>query len=346
MQPASQFVGAQQALLHRSPRVDETRPCGGQQPLLNAQMRVDVGSHGSMDAAQSGEQFHAVGRGQFRRRRRRGGALVGHQVGDGHVGFVADRGNDRDRHGSDAPGHGFEIESSQVFERAAASGDDHQVRATAHPLGAVQRPEQLPLGLEALHGDVEAGDAHAGKAPLHHREHVAQGCAVPGTDDRHMARERRQRTFALGCEQALASQLALQLLEGRPQRSLAGWFDVVDDCLEVATRLVDGEPTAQHDRHAVGRREANETVAVGEHRAAQLRAVVLQAEVPMAGSVAAEVRHLAADPHELKALLHQEPRCRSDLADAAYAVGRQRPGRALRVGLGPSPHGRLGRLYS
>ena len=109
----------------------------------------------------------------------------------------------------------------------------------AHPLGAVQRPDELPLRLEALHGDVEAGDAHAGKAALHYRKHVAQGRAVPGTDHRHMARKRRQRAFPLRREQALGGEPALQLLEGRPQRAFSGRFDVVDDGLEIAPRLED-----------------------------------------------------------------------------------------------------------
>ena len=136
-------------------------------------MRERMGGHGSLDAAQSSKQFHAVGRGQLGCRGWRGGALIGHQIGNGDVRFVADGGDDRNRHGGDAPGHGFEVESSQVFERPAAAGDDDDLRAMAHPLGAVQRADELPLRLEALHGDVEAGDAHAGKAALHHRKHVA-----------------------------------------------------------------------------------------------------------------------------------------------------------------------------
>ena len=297
-----------------------------------------------MDAAQSGKQFHAVGRGQLGRRGRRGGALVGHQIGNRDVRFVADGGHDRNRHGGDAPGHGFQIESSQVFERPAAAGDDDDLRAMAHPLGAVQRADELPFGLEALHGDVEAGDAHAGKAPLHYRKHVAQSRAVPGTDHRHVARKRWQRAFALRREQALGGKPALQLLEGRPQCAFPGRFDVVDDGLEVAPRLEDGEPTPQHHRHAVGRRKADEAVSVREHDAAQLRAVVFQAEIPVAGGVAAEVRYLAADPDQPKALLHQKPRRGGDLADAAHAIGGQRTKLALRVGLGPRPHGRRVRL--
>ena len=77
-QPLRQLVGAQQALFQRSARVDETGPRRAEQPFLNAQMRERMGGHGSLDAAQSGKQFHAVGRGQLGCRGWRGGALVGH----------------------------------------------------------------------------------------------------------------------------------------------------------------------------------------------------------------------------------------------------------------------------
>ena len=56
-----------------------------------------------------------------------GGAEVGDEVGDGEVGFVADGGDDGEARGDDGAGHGFAVEGGQVFERAAAAGEDDEV---------------------------------------------------------------------------------------------------------------------------------------------------------------------------------------------------------------------------
>ena len=145
-----------------------------------------------------------------------------------------------------------------------------------------------------------------------------------------MARKGRQRALAFGSEKAFGVEGRLELLERGPQRAFASGFNVVDDDLEVAPRLVDGKPSAQHHRQAVGWREADEAVAAGEHDAAQLRPVVLQAEVPVARSIGAEVGHLAANPDQPKALFDQKPRRGSHLTDGADAILAERRALALR----------------
>ena len=57
----------------------------------------------------------------------RGGAQVGDEVGDGEVGLVADGGDDGKLGGGDGFGEEFGVEGRQVFERAAAAGDDDEV---------------------------------------------------------------------------------------------------------------------------------------------------------------------------------------------------------------------------
>ena len=61
------------------------------------------------------------------------------------------------------------------------------------------------------------------------------------------------------------------------------------------------------DRLAVDRLGTHETVGVREHHAADLRPVVLQAEVPVSGSVGPEVGDLPLDPQPPETFLDQEP---------------------------------------
>ena len=66
---------------------------------------------------------------ELRGRRRRRRAQVGHEVRDREIGFVADAGNDRHRRCGDRAGQHFFVERPQIFERAAAARDDHDVDA-------------------------------------------------------------------------------------------------------------------------------------------------------------------------------------------------------------------------
>ena len=56
-----------------------------------------------------------------------GGAEVGDEVGDGEVGLVADGGDDGEVGGGDGAGEGLVVEAGEVFDGAAAAGDDDQV---------------------------------------------------------------------------------------------------------------------------------------------------------------------------------------------------------------------------
>ena len=75
--------------------------------------------------------------------------------------------------------------------------------------------------------------------------------AVERGDDADAPRQHRQRPLARGVEQALGLQLALELLEGRLQRAEPLRLEGVDDDLILALDLVDAEPAARDDVHAV-----------------------------------------------------------------------------------------------
>ena len=57
----------------------------------------------------------------------RGGAEVGGEVGDGEVGFVADGGDNGKFAGDDGAGNTLGVEGGEVFEGAAAAGEDDEV---------------------------------------------------------------------------------------------------------------------------------------------------------------------------------------------------------------------------
>ena len=102
--------------------------------------------------------------------------------------------------------------------------------------------------------------------------------------------------LARGLEQSLACELLLQLLEPPAQRAFAGLLQVLDDQLEFAARLVQAHAAAREHRMPSrgGKRTQHDCAA--EHRAADLRAVVLEREIPVAGGGAREIRDLALDP--------------------------------------------------
>ena len=133
-----------------------------------------------------------------------------------------------------------------------------------------------------------------------------------------MARERRQRSFSFIGEEALVRELFSQLLEGGAQSALAGQFDVIDDGLKVAPRFVDREPASRQDGRPVGQSEADEAIARGEHHAAELGGVILEAEIPVSGCIGPEVGDFAFDPDGAKVALHQKAGFGGDLADATH----------------------------
>jgi len=89
---------------------------------------------------------------------------VGGEVDQGHVGFVADRGNHRHRAGQDGPGQRFIVERPQILERAAAARDDDQIgprhRARfGHCVETMNRRGDLGCRRIALHTDWPHQDA-------------------------------------------------------------------------------------------------------------------------------------------------------------------------------------------
>ncbi len=124
-------------------------------------------------AAVRGQQF---GGGRGRRR-----AHVGDEVGDGYIGLMAhgaDDGRDAGGHGA---GHDFLVEAPEIFQRAAATGQDQCVVTLR--IGALQGADDLRGGLAALYGGGDQVQLHLRRAAAEHADDVADHCAGGRGDD-------------------------------------------------------------------------------------------------------------------------------------------------------------------
>ena len=157
------------------------------------------------------------------RRIRRGGRPdVGDQVEQGVVLLVADRGHDRGAAGGHRPKEGLVAEGQQVLRRPAAAGDDDDVDVV-EPVEVGDRVAHLLHGGGALDRDLAHLDPDRGPAAAGVLHHVVLGGAAPPADQAHRAGQERQRSLAVGGEQAFPGQGPLELLDPRQQLAFAQW---------------------------------------------------------------------------------------------------------------------------
>ena len=125
---------------------------------------------------------------------------------------MADRRDDGHRAGRERADEPLVAEGEQVLEASAAAGEDDDV-----DLGGVadraQRLDDRGGGARAL--DVGLGDEDPGgrEARGDRAEHVALGGGVVAGDEPDAPREARERPLALGREEALVGELALEALQ-------------------------------------------------------------------------------------------------------------------------------------
>ena len=145
------------------------------------------------------------------------GAAVGGQVGEGHVDLVADRRDDRDARGGDGPRHDLLVEGPEVFEAAAAAGDDDDVGA-GDPVGQRQGRDDLAVGALALDPGRRDEDLGASPAAADDLEEVADGGAGRAGHDHDPAGEPGQRPLSARVEQPLGGQPREPLAERQLER--------------------------------------------------------------------------------------------------------------------------------
>ncbi|EXI84391.1 MAG: hypothetical protein AW11_03867 [Candidatus Accumulibacter regalis] len=260
---------------------------------------LDLPAQGGLRASETSEQGCLRGGGEFGRRRGCRRTLIGGEVSEGEIGFVADSADHRQRAGADRPRHALVIERPEVFHAAAATTDDQHV-AVAALAGAANGVGNLRAGAVALHRRRVDDDAQLRRAAGERRQHVAQCGGLQRGDDADAARKRRQRAFAGAGEEPFAVELLLEAQElfvEVADTAAPRGFDVK---LEVAARLVEGDQHPRLDVLAVFQSPAEELRATAEHHAAHLCGGVLEREVDMSGRRPAEVGDLAGDPAQRK----------------------------------------------
>ncbi len=149
----------------------------------------------------------------------------------------------------------------------------------------------LPLNLRRVDHD-----RHRRETAREHLQDVANRRAGRGGNDADASRQRRERLLVCLLEQPFCLELRLQFLESPAQQTLAGGLHVFDDELVAAARLVHRDARPDDDLVTVIGPEPEQPVLAAEHRAADLRPVVLQREVQVPGTGPGEVRELAGDP--------------------------------------------------
>ena len=223
------------------------------------------------------------------------GAAVGGEVAEGEVGFVADGGDDGDGRGGDGADEVFVIEAPQVFKAATTAADDEEVE-NFQARGDGELGEDFGDGLAALDLGGEDDEAAPPVAPAEDADEVAHGGAGGGSDEANGARARRERTLALGGEEALGGEAGFEFFKFELEAAQAVLEDEADDELVGTARLVNGNLAEGEELEAIAHVEPGAKGVGPEEDAGELAAGVLEGEVEVAAGLAAEIGDLAAYP--------------------------------------------------
>ena len=226
---------------------------------------------------------------------------------------MADSADDGRDAGIDGAGHGFFVEAPQVFQRAAAAGQDQCIKAPC--IGQLERPDDLRRGFAALYGGGDQGQFDLRRPAAEHADDVANHGPGGRADNADALRVSGQGDLALGAEQAFGAEFFLQRIEGQAQRAVAGGFHGIEDQLVIATAFKQRDLAAHLDRQAVLERLTHPCCVVAKQCATHLGAAVLEGEVHMARGRAGEVGDFAFYPDIAEYVFEQHPRPAIELAD-------------------------------
>ncbi len=155
-------------------------------------------------------EFLARADNDFRRGGRSGRAQVGHKIGDGEIGFVSHAGDHRHSGSGNRAGNGSLVEGLNIFERAAAAGDDHQSANSRVEISAGPPRFCLPLLRLSLHR-IEL-DVNICEAALEGRGEISIAAPLAEVTMPNAARQNGQRLSARFVEEAF-EQLKKKLQE-------------------------------------------------------------------------------------------------------------------------------------
>src|SRR4051794_12095140 len=229
-------------------------------------------------------------------RRWRWRAQIGHEVADGEIGLVADRGDRRDGAGRDGARDRFLVERPEIFERSSAAADeDDVVQLPAREVP--DRDRDLSRGISALHADRINLHLQPLEAAPENVEDVANRSAGRAGDDGDPLRQHRNRLLSRRIEQSFIGELLLELLECQLQCAEAGRLDGDSVELELPLLFVKREASADDELQSVFDAEAEETCVRREQHHAHLGPRILDRKIDMTGSGTDDVRRFALDAY-------------------------------------------------
>jgi hypothetical protein len=109
--------------------------------------------------------------------RGRGGADIGDKIGYGEIGFVADAGDYGDFGGGDGAGNFFFVEGPEIFEGAAAAGQNEHVYHFS-AIEELQGADDVRGCAIALYAHRIECQVHIAKAAAQYADYVADGCTA------------------------------------------------------------------------------------------------------------------------------------------------------------------------
>src|SRR5882762_3395896 len=213
---------------------------------------------------------------------RRGSANVGDEIGDGEIGFVADAGDHGNFRSEDGARDDFFVEGPQILHGAAAAREDEHVHDSSG-VEKFQGFDDFLGGAFALHAHGINSQMYVRETPRENTHDVAHSGAARRRDNADAAGKKRQRLLARRVEKAFGFEAFLQLLERELERAETNGLQIFHVNLILAARFVDAEGTAHGHLQAVFGTELDAALLLFEKDAADLRAIVFQCEVDMAG---------------------------------------------------------------
>ena len=180
---------------------------------------------------------------QHRRAGGGGGAHVGHQIGDAHVGFVPDAAHDRHGACGDRAGKRLVVVGHEIFGAAAAAHE--QCRFDAEPRRSLakecKRCHHLRRRFRALHQRGQQHDLDEGGALAQRAQHVMDGVPCRRGDEGDAPRPARQGPLPFSGEEPLGFELGSDGEETLPQQTGAGRLEAAHHQLVLASRGIDAQ---------------------------------------------------------------------------------------------------------
>lgn len=203
----------------------------------------------------------------------------------------------------------FVVETPEVFQTAAATGDDQYIRPCNFTTGlkrieAANGVRHFLARTFALHLDRPDDDMH-GKAIRDAVKNIANNRTRRRGDDADDARHERQATLAFRIKQPFRRQTSTAIFEQRHQRAGTCRFEAFyDDLVFRGAGKVVTLPVAMTSMPSSGRNFSRES-AFPDHRI-DASAIILQREIGMTRRMRTAIAgNLAAHPHLLESRLHR-----------------------------------------